>query len=66
MEKKRSITINELAVMVQKGFDGVDKGFEKTTTKEQFENLDTKVDNLKKWAEGRFDRIEKVLSLVSV
>ena len=50
--KKENITINDLAGMVQKGFEGVDKQFEKTATVEQ-------VDNLKKWAEGKFDKIDK-------
>ena len=44
---KKNITIDQLAVMIKKGFD-------KTASVEQ-------VDNLKKWAEGRFDKIEKVL-----
>lgn len=51
---KKNITINDLAIMVQKGFDGADKHFEKTATVEQ-------LDSLKKWAEGRFNRIEKLL-----
>ncbi len=49
--KKKNITTDELAVMIN-------KGFEKTATTEQLNN---QIGGLKKWAEGRFDRIEKVL-----
>ena len=52
--KKNNITTDELAVMIN-------KGFEKTATKEQFENLDNKVDKLRSWAEVRFDKIEKII-----
>ena len=55
---KKNMTINGLAVMVKKGFDGVDKSFEKTATVEHVSN---EVKGLKKWAEGRFDKIEKVI-----
>jgi len=56
---KKSITIDQLAVMVKKGFDGVDKSFEKTASVEHVSN---EVNGLKKWAEGRFDKIEKSYS----
>ena len=36
---KKNMTINDLAVMVQ-------KGFEKTSTKEQVENLESRIENL--------------------
>ena len=46
---KKNITINQLAVMVKKGFD-------KTATIEQ---VDDRMDNLKNWAEKKFNTIEK-------
>lgn len=49
--KKKSITIDQLAVMVKKGFD-------KTASVEHVSN---EISSLKKWAEGRFDKIEKVI-----
>lgn len=55
---KKNITIDQLAVMVKKGFD---KTASVEMVKDSFENADGKIDNLKKWAEGRFDRIEKLL-----
>jgi len=45
---KKNITIDDLAVMVQ-------KGFEKTSTKEQVENLELQVKNL----ELRINKVEK-------
>ncbi len=46
---KKSITTDQLAVMIN-------KGFEKTATAE---HVDSKIDNLKEWAEGKFDKIDK-------
>jgi len=55
---KKNITIDQLAVMVKKGFD-------KTATTE---HVDNKIDGLKKWVEvkfnkidERFDKIEKII-----
>ncbi|MEK7663936.1 MAG: hypothetical protein AAB340_00590 [Patescibacteria group bacterium] len=48
---KKNITIDQLAVMIQKGFD-------KTASVEHVSN---EISGLKKWAEGRFDKIEKVI-----
>jgi len=54
----------KLAVTIKKGFektasvDTVNKGFEKTAT---IEHISNEVKGLKKWAEGRFDKIEKVI-----
>ena len=45
--KKKNITIDDLARMVQKGFNG-------TAKKEQ-------VDNLEKWAKLRFDNVDREL-----
>ncbi len=55
---KKGITIDQLAVMIKKGFD-------KTATVEHVSNeingLSSEINGLKKWAEGRFDKIEKVI-----
>lgn len=51
---KKSITIDELAVMVQKGFAGNDKRFDETVTKEELKSLKNEIVK-------RFDRLEKVL-----
>lgn len=48
---KKNITIDQLAVMIKKGFD-------KTASVEHVSN---EISGLKKWAEGRFDKIEKVI-----
>lgn len=48
---KKSITIDQLAVMIKKGFD-------KTAT---IEHVSNEINGLKKWTEGRFDKIEKVI-----
>ena len=48
---KKGITIDQLAVMIKKGFD-------KTASVEHVSN---EVKGLKKWAEGKFDKIEKII-----
>lgn len=48
---KKIITIDQLAVMIKKGFD-------KTASVEHVSN---EISGLKKWAEGRFNKIEKVI-----
>ncbi len=53
--KKNNVTIDELAVMIN-------GGFEKTATKEQLENLDTRVEKLEKKVDKidmKLDRVEK-------
>jgi hypothetical protein len=52
MKKKKNITINDLAVMVKKGFDGVDKRFDNLTKEMRF-GFD-RVDK-------RFDRLENLI-----
>jgi len=55
---KKDITINDLAVMVQKGFDGVDKRFEQVD--KRFEQMDKRLDSMVTKAEmnRRFDGLE--------
>lgn len=53
MANKR-ITIDDLAGMVQKGFNGVDKNFKNTASKTDVLNLEKKMDK-------RFDKVEKIL-----
>lgn len=55
--KKKTITIDDLARMVA-------KGFEETAKKEQFENLDRRVENLERWAKLRFDNVDRDLKEV--
>lgn len=54
MEKK-NITMDDLAVMVKKGFDGVDTRFNGVDLR--FNKVDKRFDNI----EGRFDKIERIL-----
>jgi len=49
---KKKTTIEDLAIITQKGFASVD---------EKIENLDDKVDNLTIEMNTRFDRIENIL-----
>ena len=54
---KKNITIDELAIMIN-------NGFEKTSTKDQFLGLEKKVDKLEMRfgkLEGRFDKLEKII-----
>lgn len=55
--KKKNITIDDLAIMVKKGFDG-------TAKKEQVENVEKQVDNLEKWTKHRFDNIDRELKSI--
>jgi len=52
--RKKNITIEDLARMVQ-------KGFEETAKKKQVEVLEETVVNLEKWAKRRFDNIDREL-----
>jgi len=49
---KKDITINDLAVMVQKGFNGVDV---------KFEQVDKRFDGMKSYMDNRFDKIENLI-----
>lgn len=57
---KKNITIDDLAMMVNKGFEKtatieiMQKGFEKTATKDDLFDLEKKFDK-------RFDKIEKII-----
>lgn len=53
MANKR-ITTDDLAGMVKKGFDGVDKNFKNTASKTDVLSLEKKIDR-------RFDKVEKIL-----
>ena len=59
---KKNITINELAVMVQKGFNGVDTRFDKMSKEmnSRFEQVDKRLDGMVTKAEmnRRFDGLE--------
>ncbi|TSD04446.1 MAG: hypothetical protein Greene071421_282 [Parcubacteria group bacterium Greene0714_21] len=55
--KKKTVTLEDLARMVAKGFEEVSK-------KEQVENLDGRVENLEKWAKMRFDNVDRELKEV--
>jgi septal ring factor EnvC (AmiA/AmiB activator) len=52
---KENITINDLAVMVQKGFTAVDKRFDEVDYK--FEQVDKRFGQIDK----RFDKLEKLI-----
>jgi len=52
--KKKNITTDDLAVMVQKGFDAVDKRFDEMATKSEMNKRFDLVDK-------RFDKIEKLI-----
>jgi len=45
---EKQITINQLAKMIKKGFDGVDQRMDKLATKEQFENLNKRFGTVEK------------------
>ena len=55
---KKDITINDLAVMVQKGFNEVDKRFEQVD--KRFDGIDNRLDGMVTKAEinRRFDGLE--------
>jgi len=52
--RKKQTTIDDLATMVQKGFQGMDKRFDKVE-----DRLD-KIENRMDGVEDRLDRIEKI------
>ena len=60
---KKNITIDDLATMVQKGFQETAKGFEETAKKvdmdERFNVVDKRFDKI----EVRLERIEKIVLL---
>ena len=53
--KKKNTTINDLAVMVGKGFDGVDKRFDGVD--KRFDGIDKRFDAV----DFRLDKIEKLI-----
>ena len=53
--KKKEITIDDLALMVGKGFQSVDKRFDGVD--KRFDGIDKRLDRMDK----RFDRIEKLI-----
>ncbi len=55
--KRKSITIDDLARMVQ-------KGFEEVAGKDQVEDLKNQVENLEEWAKRRFDSVDDELRAV--
>ena len=57
--KKKNITIDELAVMVQNGFDDVT---ENIATKKQVASLDLKMNNM----EGKMDKMEGKMTNVAI
>lgn len=52
---EKQITNNQLAKMIKKSFDSVEKRFDQMATKEQFEGLDKRVGGV----EGRLALMEK-------
>jgi archaellum component FlaC len=56
--KNKNITIDDLAIMVKKGFDGVDKRFDGVD--KRFEAIDKRFDGVDK----RFDKVEKRLDRI--
>jgi len=60
--KKKGVTIDDLALMVGKGFQSVDKRFDGID--KQFEGVDKRFDEIDKRLDRmdkRFDRIEKLI-----
>ena len=53
--KKKDITIDDLAIMVGKGFESVDKRFD--AVDERFNGVDKRFDKVEK----RLDKIEKLI-----
>lgn len=49
---KKDITINDLAIMVKHGFDGMDK---------RFSGMDKKIDDLEVHVNKRFDKLENLI-----
>jgi len=56
---KKKVTIEDLAIMTQKGFFGMDKKFEGVDKK--IEGVDKKIEGLKNEMNNRFDKIENIL-----
>jgi hypothetical protein len=59
---KKNVTIDDLAVMVSKGFSGVDKRFESMDKRfdlvdKRFESMDKRFESMDK----RFDKIENLI-----
>ncbi len=54
MKQEKSITIDQLARMVQ-------KGFEETSKKSDLNNLRTDLNNLRTEMNERFDKVEKII-----
>ena len=53
---KKNVTIDDLAVMVQKGFDGVDEKFERVD--KRFEQVDKRFDGIDKRLDGMVTKAE--------
>jgi len=53
--KNKNTTIDDLAIMVKKGFDGVDRRFDGVDRR--FDGVDRRLDKVEK----RLDRIEKLI-----
>jgi archaellum component FlaC len=53
--KNKNLTIDDLALMVKKGFDGVDKRF--NGVDKRFDKVEKRLDKVEK----RLDRIEKLI-----
>ncbi len=59
MAKKKKVTIETLAGMVQRGFTGVDKRFD--VVYKRFDSVDKRIDSLEKHMNDRFNTIEKLV-----
>jgi septal ring factor EnvC (AmiA/AmiB activator) len=65
MKNKKELTINDLALMVGKGFAGMDKKFEKIDQK--FEKIDQrfeKIDQRFEKIDERFDKLEEKINQI--
>lgn len=65
IKRKKNITIDDLAGMVQRGFISVDKRFDEVDKRfnevdKRFKQADLKIDRLEQDMNNRFDRIEKL------
>lgn len=56
---KKRVTIEDLARITQKGFEGVDKKFEGVDKK--FEEINERFDTLEYEMNKRFDQLEKII-----
>lgn len=64
MAKKKNVSIDDLAVMIKQGFDGVDKKFEGVNGKfegvdKKFDGVDKKFDEMDKKFTGKFDELKR-------